>query len=88
LEESQSRIDGAGICAEELRAEPFSLERRLNSQKEALLSSTAGYEMRTRAAYKGDHLEGLASVLDGSIDSAGAALIVDDPRLSAHPSRG
>jgi len=88
LEKAQSRVDGAGICAEELRAEPFSLGRRLDSQKEAFLSSKAGYEKRTRAAYKGDHLEGLASVLDGSLDSAGAALIVEDPRLSAHPSRG
>ena len=25
MEEAQSRVDGAGICAEELRAEPFSL---------------------------------------------------------------
>ena len=88
MEEAQSRVDGAGICAEELRAEPFSLRRRLDSQKEAFLSSTAGYEKRTRAAYRGIHLAGLASVLDGLIDSAGAALVVDDPRLSAHPSRG
>jgi hypothetical protein len=87
LEEAQSRVDGAGICAEELRAKPFGLRRRLDSQKEAFLSSTAGYEKRTRAAYRGDHLEGLASVLDGLIDSAGVALVVDDPRLSAHPSR-
>jgi hypothetical protein len=65
LEETQSRVDGAGICAEELRAEPFSLRQRLDSQKEAFLSPTAGYEKRTRAAYRGVHLEGLASVLTG-----------------------
>ena len=88
MEESQSRIDGAGICAEELRAEPFSLRRRLDSQKEAFLSSTAGYEERTRAAYRGDHLEGLASVLDGLVDSAGVTLVVDDPSLGAHPPGG
>jgi hypothetical protein len=71
-----------------LRAEPFSLRQKLDAQNEAFLSTTAGYEERARAAYRGNHLEGLASVLDGLIDSAGIALVVDDPRLSAHPSGG
>jgi hypothetical protein len=64
------------------------LRQKLDAQKAAFLSSTAGYEEKAQVAYRGDHLEDLASsVLDGLIDSAGVAL-VDDPRLSAHRSGG
>ena len=64
------------------------MRRKLVSQKEAFLRSTAGHEERARAAYRGDHLEGLAPVLDELVDSAGVALVVDDPRLSARPPGG
>ncbi len=82
LEEAQSRVDGARVRAEELREQTLSLKREIDSQREAFLRSRAGYEEKARAAYRGDHLEGLASVLDGLLGSAGGAVGVDDPRLA------
>jgi soluble lytic murein transglycosylase-like protein len=82
LEEAQSRVDGARVRAEELREQTLSLQRQIGSQREAYLRSKSSYEEKARAAYRGDHLEGLASVLDGLLGSADGAVGVDDPRLA------
>jgi soluble lytic murein transglycosylase-like protein len=82
LEEAQSRVDGARVRAAELREQTLSLKREIDSHREAFRRSKAGYEEKARAAYRGDHLEGLAVVLDGLLGSAGGAVGVDDPRLA------
>jgi peptidoglycan hydrolase CwlO-like protein len=82
LEEAQSRVDGARTRAEELREQTLCLRREIHAQREAFLRFMAAYEEKARAAYRGDHLEGLACVLNGLLSSAGDAAEVDDPRLA------
>ena len=81
LEEAQSRVDGARVRAEELRQQTLELKREISAQRKAFVRSKAAYEEKARAAYRGDHLEGLASVLDGLLGTAGGAAGVEDPRL-------
>jgi peptidoglycan hydrolase CwlO-like protein len=82
LEEVQSRVDGARVRAEELREQTLGLKREIDAQRDVFLRSKAAYEEKARAAFRGDHLEGLAFVLDGLLGSTGDAVGVDDPRLA------
>ena len=82
LEEAQARVDGARVRAEQLREQTLSLKRRLHSQREAFRRSRAGYEEKARAAYRGDHMEALSSVLDGLLGAPGGAVGDGDPRLA------
>ncbi len=82
LEGAQSRVDGARARAEELREETLSLRRRIHLQREAYRRSKAGYEEKARAAYRGAHVETLASMLDRLLGSAGGRVGVGDPRLA------
>ena len=82
LEEAQSQVDGARVRAEELREQTLELQREISAHREAFLSSKAAYEEKARAAYRGDHLEGLASVLDGLLGTVGGETGVKDPRLA------
>jgi membrane-bound lytic murein transglycosylase B len=83
LEEAQSQVDGARVRAEELREQTLELKREISAQRKAFVRSKAAYEEKARAAYRGDHLEGLASVLDGLLGTVGdAAAGVEDPRLA------
>lgn len=82
LEEVQSRVDGARARAEELREQTQSLRRRIHSQREAYRRSKAGYEEKARAAYRGDHVGALASVLGRFFGSTGDTVSVGDPRLA------
>ncbi len=82
LEEAQSRVDGARVRAEELRQQTLELKLEISAQRKAFVRSKAAYEEKARAAYRGDHLEGLASVLDGLLGTAGGAAGVEDPRLA------
>jgi soluble lytic murein transglycosylase-like protein len=82
LEEAQSQVDGARVRAEELREQTLELKREISAQRKAFVRSKAAYEEKARAAYRGDHLEGLASVLDGLLGAVGEAAGVEDPRLA------
>ncbi|MDQ4126566.1 MAG: lytic murein transglycosylase [Actinomycetota bacterium] len=82
LEEVQSRVDGATARAGELREETLSLRQRIHSQRETFRRSKAAYEEKARAAYRGDHVETLSSVLDRLLGSTGGAGSVGDPRLA------
>jgi soluble lytic murein transglycosylase-like protein len=82
LEEAQSQVDGVRVRAEELREQTLELKREISAQTEAFLRSKAGYEKKAQAAYRGDHLEGLASVLDRLLGTAGGAAEVEDSRLA------
>ncbi len=82
LEEAQSQVDGARVRAEELREQTLELKREISAQRKAFVRSKAAYEEKARAAYRGDHLEGLASVLDGLLGTVGDAAGVEDPRLA------
>jgi len=81
LEEVQSRVDGARVRAGELREQTLDLQRKIGSQREAFSRAKAGYEEKALAAYRGDHLEGLASVVGGLLGSAGGA-VGEDTRLA------
>ena len=81
LEEVQSRLSGARVRAEELRRQTLSLRREIAAQREDFARTRSGYEEKARAAYRGDHLEGLASVLGGLLGSEGG-MGVGDPRVS------
>ena len=82
LEEAQSQVDGARGRAEELREQTLELKREISAQRKAFVRSKAAYEEKARVAYRGDHLEGLASVLDGLLGTVGDAAGVEDPRLA------
>lgn len=82
LEETQARVDGARLRAEELRKQTRELRQEIEAQREAFRDSKAAYEEKARAAYRGDNVGGLASLLDGllgrGIETAGRG----DPRLA------
>ena len=69
LEEVQSRLAGARVRTEELRWQTLSLRREISAQREAFAKTKSAYEEKARAAYRGDDLVSLASVLDGLLGS-------------------
>ncbi len=81
LEEVQSRLAGARVRTEELRRQTLSLRREISAHREAFALAKADYEEKARAAYRGDHLDGLASVLGGLLGSGGG-LGVGDARVA------
>ena len=81
LEEVRSRLGGARVRTEELRRQTLSLKREISAHRRALAETKSGYEEKARAAYRGDHLEGLASVLGGLLGS-GDGLGAGDARLA------
>jgi soluble lytic murein transglycosylase-like protein len=82
LEETQDRVDGARRRAQELREQKLELEREIKSQREDFRALMAGYEAKAQAAYRGDHLDGLASLLDGLLGAAGEEAGTGDPRVA------
>lgn len=78
LEEAQVRVDGARDRAGDLRDQSREIEQEISVQREAYSDSKARYEEKARAAYKGSDLDGLASLLDGTLRSGDAAAIIGD----------
>ncbi len=72
LQEAQVRVDGAAVRSQELSRQTENLEGTLASQRQGYERVEAQYEEQARAAYKGDHVEGLVGVLDSVVSAESA----------------
>jgi peptidoglycan hydrolase CwlO-like protein len=81
LEEVQARRDVARSRAQDLGERTSRLERELDAQQQGFKAAKASYEERARAAYKGEDLEGLASLVGGMLGSGVGPAAVGDARI-------
>jgi peptidoglycan hydrolase CwlO-like protein len=76
LERTQARADDAGARVGELGRQTKQLERRIAEQARLFRQSREDYRARSRAAYKGESLEGFVAFLGGWF-GRGAGGVVD-----------
>ena len=81
LEEVQARSDVARRRVQDLGERISRLERELTEQKRGFEAAKARYEERARAAYKGEDLEGLASLVGGVLGSGEGPATIGDARI-------
>ena len=81
LEEAQVRVDAVRARSQELERQTRSLNAQLESQREAYAATRARYEERAEAAYRGDEVEGLLSILDGLLGSTQGFGVLADGRM-------
>jgi soluble lytic murein transglycosylase-like protein len=81
LEEAQVRVDDVRARSQELERQARSLNAQLESQREAYAAARARYEERAEAAYRGDEVEGLLSILDGLLGSTQGFGVLADGRM-------
>lgn len=84
LERAQARAEGARERVGELGRQSRQLRERIAEQEALFRESQERYRERARAAYKGESLEGLASLLDGWLGSGdpGVAHVLLESRQS------
>jgi len=80
LDRAQRRVDDAGARVEDLRRQTRQLKRQIAERDAAFREAQARYRAQAQAAYKGESLEGLATLLDGwFFDSWEGVAGTDDP---------
>jgi hypothetical protein len=82
LEEVQSQVVSAQARTTELGEQTQALGRELDVRRKAFEAAKAGYEKKTRAAYKGSELEGLSFLLDGLLGPTDSPEGLADPRVA------